>query len=274
MARYAATLIVSIYKDITKLRCILETLAWQTSNEFEILVSEDGADDGVGAFLQPYRTRLPNLSHLTQEDRGFRKNRALNRAILAAQSDFLIFIDGDCVPHSHFVEAHIRNAESRAICAGRRVELGALYSQRLIEQPEFLLALENPWRYLTLARALHRDGIKNYEFGFVSPLLHNLTHNRPIHIVGSNFSCPRAALETVNGFNEDFESPGIGEDADLEWRMEAAGYHVKNIKFLATVYHLHHPRSYVVSERNREIMTETRTHNIWRCARGLDQAKP
>lgn len=272
MVRYAATLIISVYKDIAKLRCILEALAWQSSTKFEILVSEDGAAEEVAAFLRPYHARFPNLRHLTQEDLGFRKNRALNRAILAARSDYFIFIDGDCVPHSRFIEEHIHQAEAMALCAGRRVELGPLYSQRLTEQPALLRTLESRWHYLASAVMLHRDGIKNYEFGLISPLLHRLTRNRPIHIVGSNFSCSRAALEAVNGFNEEFESPGIGEDADLEWRLVAAGYHIKNIKFLATVYHLHHPRSYVVSERNREIMAETRARNVWRCERGLDQA--
>lgn len=274
VAQYKATLVVSIYKDVAKLRCILDTLAWQSCRDFEILISEDGAADTVAEFLQPYLARLPNLMHLTQEDRGFRKNRALNRAILAAHSDYFIFIDGDCVPHSRFVGAHINQAEPMAVCAGRRVELGPLFSQRLIEQPEFLQSLESPWHYLALSRALHRDAIKNYEFGFVSPLLHHLTRNRPIHIVGSNFSCSRVALEAVNGFNEEFESPGIGEDADLEWRLAAAGYRTKNIKFLAPVYHLHHPRSYVVSERNHRIMAEAQARNLWHCQRGLDQATP
>lgn len=274
MAKYRATLIVSIYKDIAKLRTILETLAWQSCQDFEILISEDGAAAEVAEFLVPYRERLPNLAHLTQDDLGFRKNRALNRAIHAARSDYFIFIDGDCVPHSRFVEAHLHQAETQAVCAGRRVELGPLYSQRLIEHPDFLHQMENPWRYLALSRSLHSDSIKNYEFGFISPLLHRLTHKRPIHIVGSNFSCSRAALEAVNGFNEEFESPGIGEDSDMEWRLNAAGYHIKNIKFLATVYHLHHPRSYVVSERNRQIMADTQAHNLWRCRRGLDQATP
>lgn len=272
MGYFRATLIVSIYKDIAKLHSIMEALAWQSCSDFEILISEDGAAAEVAEFLMPYRERLPNLAHLTQEDRGFRKNRALNRAIHAARSDYFIFIDGDCVPHSGFVEAHVSQAEADAVCVGRRVELGPQFSQRLIDQPEFLHVLEDPWRYIRHGAALHQDGIKNYEFGFVSRLLHRLTRKRPIHIVGSNFSCSRAALQAVNGFNEDFESPGIGEDADLEWRLLAAGYRMKNIKFLAPVYHLHHPRSYVVSERNREIMAETLARNEWRCRHGLDQA--
>jgi cellulose synthase/poly-beta-1,6-N-acetylglucosamine synthase-like glycosyltransferase len=272
MARYGATLVISVYRDVPKLRCILETLARQSTREFEILISEDGRCEDVAAFLQTYRERHSNLRHLTQEDIGFRKNRALNRAVCAARSDYLIFIDGDCVPHSRFIEMHLGHSDRSAVCAGRRVELGPRFSQLLIEKPASLRLLENPWTYLFLSRRLHRDAIRNYEVGFPSALLHRITRKRSLHIVGCNFSCSRQALEAVNGFNEDFEGPGIGEDADLEWRLAAAGYRVKNLKFLAPVYHLHHARSYQPGDRNQQIMTNTRAENLWRCHRGLDHA--
>lgn len=274
MSRYRASLIISVYKDVARLDCILRTLRYQTATDFEIIVSEDGDSAQMRDYLAPLRNDYPQLRHLTQEDRGFRKNRALNRAIQAGHSDYFLFIDGDCVPHSHFIANHLRQAETQAVCAGRRVELGTLFSQRLIEQPDFLLQLENRRRYILLAAALRRDGIKNYEFGFVSPLLHRLAASRPIHIVGSNFSCSRQALETVNGFNEEFESPGIGEDADIEWRLTMAGFHTKNIKFLAPVYHLHHARSYTVAKRNEELMATTRAAGEFLCHHGLRDAAP
>ncbi len=272
MSQYRASLIVSVYKDVAKLNCILQTLQYQTATDFEVIISEDGNSAEMRDFLAPWLTCLPNLVHLTQEDIGFRKNRALNRAIVAGRSDYFMFIDGDCVPHSNFIQAHLQQAEPKAVCAGRGVELGPEYSRRLIERPDFLPQLENRWHYLALARSLHRDHIKNYEFGFVSPLLYRLTRSRPIHIVGSNFSCSRQALEAVNGFNEDFESPGIGEDADVEWRLLSAGHHIKNIKFLAPVYHLHHPRSYTVTERNHQLMATTYAAGTFFCQHGLKDA--
>lgn len=272
MSRYGASLIISVYKDVAKLDCILRALRHQTAADFEIIISEDGDSTEMRDYLAPVHDDYPNLQHLTQEDRGFRKNRALNRAIQQGRSDYFLFIDGDCVPHSNFIAAHTQQAAAQAVCAGRRVELGPHFSQHLIEQPDFLLQLENRWRYIGMAAALRRDGIKNYEFGFVSPLLHRLAASRPIHIVGSNFSCSRHALETVNGFNEEFDSPGLGEDADIEWRLEMAGFHTKNIKFLAPVYHLHHPRSYTVARRNEELMSASRAAGEFFCRHGLRDA--
>lgn len=51
------------------------------------------------------------------------KNKALNNAIRHATSDWLIFIDGDCVLHPRFVEMHLRFAGEKVILAGKRVKL-------------------------------------------------------------------------------------------------------------------------------------------------------
>ena len=40
----------------------------------------------------------PDIEHVWHEDRGFRKCEILNRAILAASADYLIFTDGDTIP--------------------------------------------------------------------------------------------------------------------------------------------------------------------------------
>jgi hypothetical protein len=58
----------------------------------------------------------------------------------------------------------------------------------------------------------------------------------------------------VNGFNEDYEHPGIGEDTDLQWRLEKSNFIITDAKFLATLFHLHHERRYGLSEQNLKIL--------------------
>ncbi len=105
---YKATVIISIYRDVDALKLILQALETQTESNFEIIVSEDGESEAVASYIDPI-TSENRFQHITQQDIGFRKNRALNRAILAARSDILIFIDGDCIPHPGFIEAHLRS---------------------------------------------------------------------------------------------------------------------------------------------------------------------
>lgn len=254
---YAATVIISVYKDISKLVCVLYGLSKQTFKNFEVIVSEDGNSAEMREFLAPFLALNSGLRHLTQEDLGFRKNKALNTAIRASVGRRLIFIDGDCVPHPRFVEAHVALEDENRIGAGRRVELGQYASDFVLQRPSLLEALFNPFSYSILSPILVARGGKNPESGVNSSLLQYLVKNKPLPLVGCNFSCPKTALEKVNGFNERYEAPGIGEDTDIEWRLREAGFTITNLKFMATLFHLHHPRSYQLSHANMEIFRST-----------------
>jgi GT2 family glycosyltransferase len=264
-----ATVIVSIYRDIEALEVILYALEQQSCKEFSVLISEDGEAPEVAAYLAERHTDLP-LQHLTQTDTGFRKNRALNRAILAAPAETIIFIDGDCVPHPRFVEAHLRYAAKGHVGCGRRIELGPQISTKLRHQPSHLSHLTSPLSYLMQAKQMHSDGIKNYELGLHLGWIQPLLQCRSIPIVGCNFSVNRDDLIAINGFNEAYESPGIGEDSDIEWRLRQYGVQLHDIRVTAIQYHLHHPRGYQVSDRNRELLAQTRAAESPYCRPGLD----
>ena len=136
-----ATLIISVYKNTRDLEAILD--------EFEIIISEDCQSQEISNFLKTYASDL-HIKHLTQEDKGFRKNRALNRAIKAAASNYLIFIDGDCIPNHRFIEQHVKNCEDKAILIGRRPMLGALMSSKILKMKNIKKFTRNYlWNFLT-----------------------------------------------------------------------------------------------------------------------------
>lgn len=267
-----ASLIISVYKDIEALKCIFRALEFQTEKNFEIIVSEDGNSETMREFIAPYLEMLPAIQHLSQEDQGFRKTRALNRAILAARSDYLIFIDGDCIPHRRFIESHVQERDSKRVCSARRLEMGKTFSTKLREDPDFIGELSSSTHYLRNLFRIHADGGKNPEAGFYSRLAHSLVKQKNPAIVGCNFSCTKEAMFVVNGFNEEFEAPGLGEDSDLEWRLLRAGYETKNIKFLAPLFHLYHDRVAFLEPKNVEIFNRTKLRDEWRCSNGLSQA--
>ena len=90
-----ASVVISYYKNIANLEILLLALKNQSSkNTFEVIISED--DDAIETkkFISQQQALLPfPLIHLSQSDEGFRKCRALNRAIEAASSDFILFLD-------------------------------------------------------------------------------------------------------------------------------------------------------------------------------------
>ena len=89
--------IISVYKDTESLELILESLARQTIKPDEVIISEDGNSTEMAQYFISAKEKFSNLDlvHLSQEDIGWRKNIALNRAIMASKYEYLIFIDGE-----------------------------------------------------------------------------------------------------------------------------------------------------------------------------------
>jgi hypothetical protein len=46
------------------------------------------------------------IQHISQEDIGFRKTRILNNSIKIAKGEKIVFIDGDCLLHKHFMKEY------------------------------------------------------------------------------------------------------------------------------------------------------------------------
>jgi glycosyltransferase involved in cell wall biosynthesis len=271
---FKSTLIISVYTDSSALKLILDSLLQQTVENFEVIVSEDGASEEIKKCLDNCNHKRLYIRHLSQKDDGFRKNISLNRAIMAASSQHLIFIDGDCVPHPAFVEAHQLYSHKGIACTGRRLELGEKISSRLRNNTLNLNRLTNRFFYLLSIYVLMIDNAKNIESGLYSKTLARLTKDREIRLLGCNFSCNKQDLIRINGFNEDYIAPGIGEDSDIDWRLVKAGVRIKNIKFSAIQYHLYHPRMYSVSQENISLFKKTKVSGNYRCANGLEhQAK-
>ena len=262
------SVIISVYKDIEALRCILAGLERQTEKNFEILVTEDGEFPQLADYLQQQQETQQPLIHLTQTDDGFRKTRAVNRAIAAANAPYLAFLDGDCIPQPNFIKNHLRNAEHGRVCTGRKVNLGPKASQIVRKYPHLLPLLDNKLSYLLLLIPLHLDHVRGYETGLGGHLFQYFARKRHLGIMGCNWSCYKQDLYKINGYNEDL--PGIGgEDDDLEWRFNGFDIHTKNLKFITPVYHLYHDSRRQDFNINITIMNANKAKQEYFCPNGI-----
>ena len=265
-----ATLIISIYNNIDFLETILDSLHFQTEKDFEIIISEDGENTDVKKFIDQYQFEQPYL-HLTQKDEGWRKNKAMNSAIRAAKTDWLIFIDGDCVPHPRFIEMHLRFANENIILAGKRVIVSAESSNLLIEKKIDILQIQT---HLLKKTFFSKERIRHLEETFfISPesLFRFIAKMRKQHgfLLGCNMSFSKKAISVINGFDEDYILPAVGEDADLTWRFNGAGFKIQSVRNLAIVYHLHHKLNWVNREENQEICRRKQQEKTFICLNGL-----
>lgn len=255
------SVIISVYKNVEALQTVLRSLEHQTVQSFEVIISEDGQCAEMADFVRSHKWAWPH-QHLTQEDLGWRKNRALNRAVLAAKHDWLIFIDGDCVLHPRFIEWHLREAEryhgQKVMIGGKRIKLSSTLSQRLIQGCSLHF----------LPRLFAHSGCRYVEEAFYIPICQWL--RRPIrHLVGSNMAMSRQALLEINGFDENYTRPATGEDYDIEWRLCALGYRIVSLRNLAIQYHLWHRENWTEQSENMVYCQQMQEQGQIICQKGI-----
>ena len=264
------SVIVAIYKDIQALDLILNSLANQTyQDEFEIIIAEDGEDIEVKKFIDslPYN----NLIHTTQKDLGWQKNKSLNNAIRESSGSLLIFLDGDCIPYSNLVENYILNSSNKTVLCGRRVELGEEYSKNLREKKITIAEIENS--YLKHYFKMRKDKTRHYEEGIkLNSFFYRVKYNKKTsHILGCNFAVNRQDIIDINGFNEKYSTPSVGEDTDIEYRLGLNGSIMRPTRNLTNALHLYHKITYN-AEDNREsnqIFNKVKKNREIFCQNGL-----
>ncbi len=107
-----ATVIAAFYKKINYLRLVLAGFERQTEQNFELIIADDGSQEEVVNEIKKISANQSfSIKHIWHEDKGFRKNKILNKAITESESDYLIFIDADCIPHRGFVDGHLNYAQ-------------------------------------------------------------------------------------------------------------------------------------------------------------------
>lgn len=100
-----ATVIAAFYNKIDYLKLVLAGFERQTTKEFELIIADDGSAENVVLEINKLKSHYTfPIKHIWQEDKGFRKNKILNKAITESETDYLIFIDADCIPHRGFVQ--------------------------------------------------------------------------------------------------------------------------------------------------------------------------
>ena len=53
--------------------------------------------------------------------------------------------------------------------------------------------------------------------------IRRVLHRNKARILGCNFSVERRLLEEINGFDEEYTAPGVGEDTDIAFRLGLVG---------------------------------------------------
>lgn len=262
------TLIIAVYNNHRALNFILHALHRQSFTNFEVIIADDGSGKEIAEIVNVAKRWMPfKIRHLWHADKGWRKNVMLNYAIRESASDYLVFIDGDCIPSHNFLEDHYTHREQGKILLGRRVEHGKRWAYTLTIDDIINGNFEH-YSMNDLLDAL--SGVSaRLEHGIrvTNPFLRSFTE-KSSGMLGSNFSTYKEHLEAVNGFDETYDGPGFGEDSDIFYRLNLIGVSGKSLRNLAIQYHLWHPQTRV-AEKNRLRFEQTKLRNKPQCLHGL-----
>lgn len=262
-----ARVIIATYNQVSQLQVVLRGYLRQTTRDFSLVLADDGSGPDQAAFLgeiapEFVRQGIP-FEHVWHDDLGWRKNTIMNEAVRRAGSEtLLIFSDGDCIPPAHFVARHLEVHEPLSFHVGGAFRLSREVTEKIKEQEVTSgyfegLGTSKDWKGL-------RKKARKSRWGTLVR-----RHNRP-KILGLNMAFDRELFENLNGFDERYKRPYIGEDSDL--RNRAVRHRPRpRVKVLYTkndVYHLWHTTGPRARADNREYYRQKRP---MRCVMGLVQ---
>lgn len=277
----AASVILSTYRQPQWLRMVLWGYSVQTVRNFEIVVADDGSGPRTAAVVEKASRELAiPVRHVWHEDIGYRKCTILNRAVVEARSDYLIFTDGDCIPRNDFVASHLRLRRPRRFLSGGALRLPLNVSRALGRED----VQSGRFAHIdSLARAGWRPGYRRLRLlrsRFLAALLDFVTPTSATWN-GGNSSVAREAVLRVNGFENSLGAGG--QDREFGARLENAGVQGKQARHRAVLIHLHHARPYRTTESevgNRRAREEVERSGRFTARNGIaeleerDEGKP
>lgn len=247
-------MVLSTYNAPEWLEKVLRGYQQQRFRDFEIVIADDGSDRRTRDLIDRLRGETGlRLKHVWQTDQGFRKCRILNRAILQADYEYLVFSDGDCIPRRDFLQVHADEARPGHYLSGSYFKL-PMDTSRAITAAD--IASGDCFRLEWLRRHGLRGWRKTAKLRAgpgLARVLNRLTTTR-CNLKGSNASAWKQDVLAVNGFDE--RMPWGGEDREFGVRLRNHGIRPRHVRFNAIVIHLDHARGYVDPDRvraNREL---------------------
>ena len=266
-----ASVIFSTYNHPRWLEKTLWGFSVQSYRDFEIIVADDGSAQETRGVVESIKSQIDiPIQYLWQQDDGFQKSRILNKAIVASRGEYLIFTDGDCIPHPDFVKNHVELAAANTMLSGGYFKLPLQVSRALTRQDIVSGNCTRPGWLLKNGVAFTPRIAKLFCHPVGGAILDALTLTRASWN-GHNSSTWKKHILAANGFDERMQYGG--QDRELGERLMNMGIKTRQVRYRCSCVHLDHERGYASPEsiaRNSSIRRHTREHRSTRTDFGID----
>lgn len=260
---FSISVIFTTYNSPAWLEKVLWGFECQTYKNFQLVIADDGSTEETRTLIERFQNNSTlEIEHVWQEDDGFQKCKILNKAILKAKGEYLIFTDGDCIPRSDFVQTHKTQARRGQFLSGGYFKLPMSCSSAIQKNDiDSGAAFDVEWLkahgYPAAGKKLRLTarGLWGEFLNFAVPT--KKTWN------GHNSSGWKSDILRVNGFDERMQYGG--QDVEMGERLKFSGVTVKRVRYSAVCLHLEHGRGYANQEsinKNKNIIRETRSRKM------------
>ncbi len=191
------SVVVPTYNRLDTLRHVIPSLLAQDlrRGEFEVVVADSNSTDGTAEYLAGVAENAPFVRHLPGPYTG--RASARNAGIAAAQAPIVLFTDADIIASPDLLSRHLAHhaAPGARAIVGMEVQVNSYedYLQKRADR-----AKRTP---------LHGEKPKKLSW---------------LYFLTGNASVPRAELDRVGRFDEDFTGYGH-EDLELGYRLQHGG---------------------------------------------------
>ena len=186
----AVAVVVPTYNRAASLERLLSAVESQApvAGGFEVIVVDDGSTDDTTGVIG----RHPSVRALRQQNRG--PAVARNVGWRSSMAPLVVFTDDDTVPSQTWL-AELVDAFNSSGC-------------------DALGGAVKPLTLTAASRFVEIDGLVNHS---------RLADGSVRYLITANLAIRKTALVAVGGFDEQFPR-AAGEDTDLSWRMQTAGF--------------------------------------------------
>lgn len=190
------SVIVPTFNGAHRLPFLLNSLAQQIFQDFELVVVVDGSTDNSHQVLKRFNSVFKNFKIVIQTNKG--RAGARNSGALAANGSIFIFVDDDVKLSPETIQSHVEHhkKERSSVLVGSIVEEEG---ERSTDVQKYRRKLSIKWQ---------------------SALGITQTKIQEPYLSAANFSIEKTTFDQLNGFDERLKDC---EDHDLAIRIQAKG---------------------------------------------------
>ena len=233
------SVIVPIYNRLEHFRALFICLLRQSRQIDELIITDDGSSQQILDYIADLIPKASfKIKHIYQEDKGFRKTRALNNGVINSEGELLVFCDQDLIFGEEYIEYMEKNIKKGCFLLCRPISVNEKEKNTILEKIESSNKYEDllkplPTHYLVSVNKTLRTDRKRRILNILK------LSKRGIKLVGMSYAVMKSDYLKVNGYDENYNGWGE-EDDDFGNRLYVAGIKGKELKTPNMQIHLWH----------------------------------